>query len=347
MEETVSHYHVRSASTPAPGLLDPQGKAIQHALALPGVRRGRRRARRAGHLRGAGRGDRGRAPGGAEAMARKLLANPVTEDFEVAVLGSAAAGSAVMRIAVVTFPGSNCDYDCYHAVKRRRGRAGVRLAPGPRPDGRRRRGAARRLLLRRLPAGRRHRPLQPGHGGRRDLRRRRRAGPGHLQRLPDPVRGRTPARAPWCATGRCASRPRPWLRVENADTMFTRELPRRGRCCACRSPTPRATTRPTRRRWTRLEGEGRVVFRYVDASGEVTRRPPTPTAPPATSPGIVNEGGNVLGMMPHPERAMEAVLGSTDGRRVFVSPEPGASAPAACDAPADLSPRPTTTGRTT
>jgi phosphoribosylformylglycinamidine synthase len=68
----------------------------------------------------------------------------------------------------------------------------------------------------------------------------------------------------------------------------------------------------------RLEGEGRVVLRYVDASGE-----PTDAANPNGSwhniAGIVNEEGNVLGMMPHPERAMEAILGSTDGVGVFTS----------------------------
>ncbi len=68
----------------------------------------------------------------------------------------------------------------------------------------------------------------------------------------------------------------------------------------------------------RLEGEGRVAFRYCDSEGNVT---------PATCPngaqrniaGITNESGRVLGMMPHPERLYEAALGGTDGRRVFES----------------------------
>jgi phosphoribosylformylglycinamidine synthase len=57
----------------------------------------------------------------------------------------------------------------------------------------------------------------------------------------------------------------------------------------------------------RLEGEGRVAFRY---SGECN-------GSARSIAGIVNEGGNVLGMMPHPERAVEPAHGRQDGRRLF------------------------------
>ncbi|BBE32811.1 phosphoribosylformylglycinamidine synthase subunit PurQ [Sphingosinicella microcystinivorans] len=57
----------------------------------------------------------------------------------------------------------------------------------------------------------------------------------------------------------------------------------------------------------RIEGEGRVVFRYAEDVNGAQRR----------IAGIVNESGNVLGMMPHPERAIEAAQGGTDGRRLF------------------------------
>jgi phosphoribosylformylglycinamidine synthase I len=67
-----------------------------------------------------------------------------------------------------------------------------------------------------------------------------------------------------------------------------------------------------------LEDNNRVVFRYVDANGEAT-----PDANPNGSlnniAGIVNERGNVLGMMPHPERACADMLGSTDGLVIFRS----------------------------
>ncbi len=57
----------------------------------------------------------------------------------------------------------------------------------------------------------------------------------------------------------------------------------------------------------RLEGEGRVAFRY---GGEVN-------GSARSIAGILNESGNVLGMMPHPERVIEDAHGSTDGRRLF------------------------------
>ena len=67
-----------------------------------------------------------------------------------------------------------------------------------------------------------------------------------------------------------------------------------------------------------LEEEGRVLFRYCDTAGFAI-----PAANPNGSAnniaGIINEGGNVLGMMPHPERSCEELLGSSDGNRVFQS----------------------------
>jgi phosphoribosylformylglycinamidine synthase subunit PurQ / glutaminase len=69
---------------------------------------------------------------------------------------------------------------------------------------------------------------------------------------------------------------------------------------------------------SRLEQRGQVVFRYADASGRVV-----PGANPNGSlhniAGIVNARGNVLGMMPHPERCAEAELGGTDGLKLFSS----------------------------
>ena len=72
-----------------------------------------------------------------------------------------------MTFAVVVFPGSNCDHDAYHAAKHVLGQqARVRLAQGDVARRRRRRDSARRVLARRLPAHRRHRPVFAGHGGR-------------------------------------------------------------------------------------------------------------------------------------------------------------------------------------
>ncbi|MCR2835041.1 phosphoribosylformylglycinamidine synthase subunit PurQ [Parerythrobacter lacustris] len=59
----------------------------------------------------------------------------------------------------------------------------------------------------------------------------------------------------------------------------------------------------------RLEGEGRVAFRYLDAVNGSQR----------DIAGIINGAGNVLGMMPHPERAVEPAHAGTDGRKLFAS----------------------------
>jgi phosphoribosylformylglycinamidine synthase len=59
----------------------------------------------------------------------------------------------------------------------------------------------------------------------------------------------------------------------------------------------------------RLEGEGRVVFRYLD----------NPNGSARDIAGIANERGNVLGMMPHPERASDPALGRTGGKAIFES----------------------------
>ncbi len=68
----------------------------------------------------------------------------------------------------------------------------------------------------------------------------------------------------------------------------------------------------------RLEGEGRILFRYCDPSGEITEVA-NPNGSARNIAGIINEAGNVLGMMPHPERSCEAILGSTDGNLIFES----------------------------
>ena len=57
----------------------------------------------------------------------------------------------------------------------------------------------------------------------------------------------------------------------------------------------------------RLEGEGRVAFRYAEPVNGSAR----------SIAGILNDSGNVLGLMPHPERAIEPAHGGTDGRRMF------------------------------
>jgi len=69
-----------------------------------------------------------------------------------------------------------------------------------------------------------------------------------------------------------------------------------------------------------LERNGQVLFRYVDASGQVAADPVDPANPNGSLraiAGVMNRAGNVAGLMPHPERAAEGVLGSDDGRALL------------------------------
>ena len=67
-----------------------------------------------------------------------------------------------------------------------------------------------------------------------------------------------------------------------------------------------------------LERDNRIVFRYTTPDGDVTAEA-NPNGSLANIAGVVNEGRNVLGMMPHPDRSSEALLGSADGLHIFES----------------------------
>ena len=67
-----------------------------------------------------------------------------------------------------------------------------------------------------------------------------------------------------------------------------------------------------------LEANGQDVFRYTDARGAATLEA-NPNGSTANIAGVRNEAGNVLGLMPHPERCVEALLGGTDGYRVLAN----------------------------
>jgi phosphoribosylformylglycinamidine synthase len=103
------------------------------------------------------------------------------------------------------------------------------------------------------------------------------------------------------------------LVVEGRPTPFTAGIPA-GRIL--RIPIAHAEGRYVHPDVARLEREGRVIFRYVDASGGVTAAA-NPNGSMANIAGICNAAGNVVGLMPHPERASEAILGSADGKLLF------------------------------
>jgi phosphoribosylformylglycinamidine synthase I len=68
----------------------------------------------------------------------------------------------------------------------------------------------------------------------------------------------------------------------------------------------------------RLEANRQIVFRYTDAAGDV-RESANPNGSKASIAGLCNEARNVVGLMPHPERACESMLGSADGLVIFES----------------------------
>ena len=107
------------------------------------------------------------------------------------------------------------------------------------------------------------------------------------------------------------------VRVENNDTMFT-NLYERGEIL--RMPVAHGDGRYVAPAdvLEELEAEGRIIFRYADANGGISAEA-NPNGSERNIAGIIGEGGNVLGMMPHPERACSPLLGSTDGVRLLES----------------------------
>ena len=107
------------------------------------------------------------------------------------------------------------------------------------------------------------------------------------------------------------------VRVENADTPFTQAC-RQGEVLTIPIGHLEGNYFCDETTLSELQRDRRIVFRYCDNSGEIT-----PEANPNGSldsiAGICSLGRNVLGMMPHPERASEPELGGTDGFRIFES----------------------------
>jgi|SRR5450756_170616 len=108
-----------------------------------------------------------------------------------------------------------------------------------------------------------------------------------------------------------------WLRVENNQTQFTKLYQEQQ---VIRIPIAHAEGNYFADADTiaRLEDHRQIVFRYCDNSGAVTAEA-NPNGSLHHIAGIVNEAGNVLGMMPHPERLSEKILGGDDGLLLFES----------------------------
>ena len=139
--------------------------------------------------------------------------------------------------------------------------------------------------------------------------------PRRLQRLPDPHRGRLASRRP--AAQRLAALPARdcHLRVERADTVFTRHY-QRGQTFRAVMAHGDGNYFADDATLDRLEGEDLVAFRYATPSGEVT-----PEANRNGSAryiaGILSPNLRVLGLMPHPEDLVDPLMGGTDGKPLF------------------------------
>ncbi|MBI4212661.1 MAG: phosphoribosylformylglycinamidine synthase subunit PurQ [Deltaproteobacteria bacterium] len=107
------------------------------------------------------------------------------------------------------------------------------------------------------------------------------------------------------------------LRVENTETPFTNTM-QTGDVLTLPIAHMDGNYTLDRRSATKLLEEGRVLFRYCDSSGQVDDES-NPNGSVESIAGVMNEQGNVAGMMPHPERCSESMLGNRDGLKIFES----------------------------
>ena len=107
------------------------------------------------------------------------------------------------------------------------------------------------------------------------------------------------------------------LRVERQDTPFTARI-RQGTVLKIPVGHGEGCYYAPEELLRDLEGKHQVVFRYCDAAGEVNAES-NPNGSLHAIAGVCNERGNVLGLMPHPDRCSEEVLGNAQGRRIFDS----------------------------
>ena len=211
-----------------------------------------------------------------------------------------------MKVGVVVFPGSNCDRDALHAATLAGADAELLwhetadlhgadavILPG---------GFAHGDYLRAGAIAR----FSPIMGAVREHAAARRPRAGHLQRLPGADRSRAAARraAPQHDAALRASLGA--LTVERRDTPFTRPFPRAGVTLRMPIAHGEGSYYLPDAELDELEAAGQVVFRYAAPEGN-------PNGSARDIAGVIDERGRVCGLMPHPERASEPMLGSDDG----------------------------------
>lgn len=223
-----------------------------------------------------------------------------------------------MRATIVTFPGSNCDYDCYKAItdvlveeaaflwhrETRLGDCDLVVLPGGFSYGDYLRAGAIARFSPIMPA-----VLEFAQAG------------GLVLGICNGFQMLCEAGVLPGALIRNRSlefqEQRVHVRVENADTPFTCAY-REGDVLDLHIAHGQGNYVADEATLDRLEAERRVVFRYVDAAGHATDEA-NANGSTRNVAGIINEAGNVLGIMPHPERSVEVLLGSTDGLGLFES----------------------------
>lgn len=109
-----------------------------------------------------------------------------------------------------------------------------------------------------------------------------------------------------------------FLKVERADTVFTRAYTA-GEIINVPVAHGDGNYFADAATLDRIEGEGRVVFRYVDPTSGLPTAAANPNGAQRNIAGICSESRRIVGLMPHPERHFDQILGSADGRRVFES----------------------------
>lgn len=223
-----------------------------------------------------------------------------------------------MKFGIVTFPGSNCDYDAYHAVTEILGEEAVYLwhkdhdlqnadvivLPGGFSYGDYlRAGAIARFspIMQEVSAHARAGGPVLGVCNGFQILCEAHLLPGALMRN---------------ASLQFVSAP-VFVRVENNQTLFTNLYEKAE---VLRIPVAHGDGRyyAAPEVLDALEAAGRVIFRYADASGNISADA-NPNGSERNIAGIINEQGNVLGLMPHPERACSPLLGSEDGVRLLES----------------------------
>jgi len=109
-----------------------------------------------------------------------------------------------------------------------------------------------------------------------------------------------------------------YLKVENRNTIFTKEIPSEINTIKIPIAHGEGNYFATEDQLKEILENNQIVFKYCDADGNIDESN-NPNGSLLNIAGIVNKNGNVLGMMPHPERVCDPVLGNTDGQFIFNS----------------------------